>query len=319
MHVHLPNPLYGWRKLVLITTILLPASAIGQAPALLPPPAIYADPPADPAHPASTLAIEITSHGSVMNGMVYRPSGTGPFPLAILMHGLPGNEQNMDLAQALRRADWAVMTFHYRGSWGSEGQFSIDNVIEDAKVAVEHSAEPAVAKAWNIDPKRIVVIGHSMGGLAAALSDGSGPKRLATILIAPWDPSTLATLIRPLTVSQRNAQAMDRWGNVTAGRLRGISSPEIAAQIVDHGERWRLADAALRLAREPLLIVTAQRDLPSSQAGPLMAALKADDAKFSAVEIASDHAFDDRRIELETVVLDWLPRLAQPTATRDAH
>jgi dienelactone hydrolase len=302
-------------NIALITTMLLPSQALGETPAQLPPSAIYADPPGDLAHPASTLAIEIPSHGYIMNGLVYRPAGPGPFPLIVLMHGLPGNEQNLDLAQALRRAGWAVMTFHYRGSWGSEGQFSIDNVIEDAKVAVAHSADPAVAKAWNVDPARIVVIGHSMGGLAAALSDGSGPKRLATILIAPWDPSTLATSIRPLTLSQRNAQAMDRWGNVTAGRLRGISSPEIAAQIVDHGERWRLSDAAKWLAEGPLLIVTAKRDLPSSQAGPLFTALKADGAKFSTVEIASDHSFDDRRIALESVVVDWLSHLEDSGAT----
>lgn len=299
-----------FHNIALIATILSSAPSIAQTPARLPL-AIYADPQPDLAHPASTLAIEITSHGSVMNGMLYRPSGTGPFPLVVLMHGLPGNEQNLDLAQALRRAGWAVMTFHYRGSWGSEGQFSLDNVIEDAKVAVAHSADPAVAKTWNIDPTRIVVIGHSMGGLAAALSASSGPKRLATILLAPWDPSTLAMLIRPLTLSQRNAQAMDRWGNVTSGRLRGISSTQIAAQIVDHGERWRLSAAANGLAEEPLLIVTAKRDLPSSQAGPLMTTLKADRAKFSTVEIASDHVFDDRRIELETVVLDWLSNLGK--------
>jgi len=294
------------RNIALITMILLSGRAIAQAPAPTVPSAIYADPTPDLAHPASTLAIEITSHGSVMNGMVYRPSGTGPFPLVVLMHGLPGNEQNLDLAQALRRAGWAVMTFHYRGSWGSEGQFSIDHVIEDANVALTHSADPQVAKAWNIDPMRIVVMGHSMGGLAAALTAGAGPKRVATVLLAPWDPTTLATLLRPLTRRQRNAQAMARWGNVTSGRLRGLSSPQIAAQIVDHGERWRLADAAQSLSEQPLLIVTAQRDLPSSQAGPLMTALRAAGAKYTAVEIASDHVFDDGRVELETTVINWL-------------
>ena len=34
----------------------------------------------------------------------------------ILFHGLPGNEQNLDLAQAIRRANWNVLTLHYRGS-----------------------------------------------------------------------------------------------------------------------------------------------------------------------------------------------------------
>src|SRR3954467_10581062 len=147
------------RNIALIATVLLCGPAIAQAPAPTAPLAIYTDPPTDLGYPASTLAIEITSHGSVMNGMVYRPSGAGPFPLVILMHGLPGNEQNMDLAQALRRAGWAVLTFHYRGSWGSQGQFSLDHVIEDAKIAAAHSVEPTIAKSWNIDPARIVVIG----------------------------------------------------------------------------------------------------------------------------------------------------------------
>lgn len=304
------------RLLIAISLPTCPALAQYTAPGL--PPAVYADPAVDPAHPASTLAIEIDSHGSVMNGLIYRPGGIGPFPLVVLMHGLPGNEQNLDLAQALRRAGWAVMTFHYRGNFGSEGTFSIDHVLEDANVALAQAETPAVAKSWNTDPTRIVVMGHSMGGLAAAASATRGSHRLATILLAPWDPSTLATLLRPLTLSQRNAAAMDRWGNVTSSRLRGISSPQIAAQIVDHGERWRLADAAQGLAERPLLIVTAARDLPSSQAQALKTSLTARGARFSAVEIASDHVFDDRRIELETVVIDWLSRLAGPNAAAKA-
>jgi uncharacterized protein len=300
----------------LIVALLFSTPAPAQSPLDAPPAAIDTDPPTDPAHPASTLAIEIKSHGSVMNGLIYRPAGTGPFPLVILMHGLPGNEQNMDLAQALRRAGWAVLTFHYRGCFGSEGKFSIDNVLEDAGVVVSQAAIPAIAQSWNVDPTRIVVIGHSMGGLATAHSAATGPKRLATILIAPWDPSTLATLLRPMSPAQRIASAQDRWGDVTHGRLTGITSNQIAAQIVDHGERWRLADAASGLAKAPLLIVTATRDLASSRAEGLKAALKGEGAKFSAVEIASNHTFDDRRIELESVVLNWLSQIGSAAGRR---
>ncbi|MDO8912512.1 MAG: hypothetical protein Q8N10_08825 [Phenylobacterium sp.] len=32
-----------------------------------------------------------------------------------------GNEKNLDLAQAVRRAGWNAVTFNYRGSWGSPG------------------------------------------------------------------------------------------------------------------------------------------------------------------------------------------------------
>src|SRR4051794_30747956 len=179
------------RNMALFTTVFLACPAIAQQPATIAPAAIYVDPPLDARPYASTLAVEIPSHGSIMNGLVYLPAGAGPFPLVVLLHGLPGNEQNMDLAQALRRAGWAVMTFDYRGNFGSQGQFSIDHVVEDVRSAVAYSAAPATARSWRIDPRRIVVIGHSMGGLAAALSAGSQPKREATILLAPWDPSRL--------------------------------------------------------------------------------------------------------------------------------
>jgi uncharacterized protein len=300
------------KTLALTIAAILPISAsLAQAPTGGIPSAIYVDPPSDPAHPASTIAIQIPSHGSIMNGFLYRPAGSGPFPLVVLLHGLPGNEQNLDLAQALRRDGWAVMTFNYRGNFGSEGQFSIDHAIEDVKVAVAYSALPATAKAWNIDAGRIVVIGHSMGGLAAALSATSEPKRGATILLAPWDPSRLATVLRPLSVHDREVAATDRWGDVTDGRLTGISSVQIAEQIVDHGDRWTLANAADGLADRPLLIVTASRDSPVNKGEHLRAALQRRGAKVSLVNIDSDHVFDDKRIELETVVINWLLQLRE--------
>ena len=83
------------------------------------PRAIYTDPAPDPAHPAKMLPVEIPNKGQVMNGIVYLPGGAGPFPLVVLGHGLPGDEKSLDLAHALRRAGWAVLTYHYRGSWGS--------------------------------------------------------------------------------------------------------------------------------------------------------------------------------------------------------
>ena len=53
----------------------------------------------------------------------------------MLLHGFPGNEQNLDLAQVIRRAGWNVLTLHYRGAWGSPGSFSIGNVLQHADAA----------------------------------------------------------------------------------------------------------------------------------------------------------------------------------------
>jgi hypothetical protein len=60
-------------------------------------PAIAQDPPPDKEFPASTEAPDITSHGVRLNAVFYLASGRGPNPAVLLMHGFPGNEQNMEL------------------------------------------------------------------------------------------------------------------------------------------------------------------------------------------------------------------------------
>src|SRR5512140_2251771 len=97
------------------------------------PPALTTDPPEDQAAPAAMESMDIASHGSDMHGIVYLAEGPGPHPTVILLHGFPGNEQNLDLAQSIRRAGWNVLFFHYRGSWGSQGNFSFANSIDDTQ------------------------------------------------------------------------------------------------------------------------------------------------------------------------------------------
>src|SRR5579862_1167515 len=89
------------------------------------PAAIFTDPPADAAHPAKLAVLHIPTHGVLINGIVYQPSGAGPHPTLVICHGFPGNEKNLDLAQAVRRAGWNAVTFNYRGSWGSPGAFRL--------------------------------------------------------------------------------------------------------------------------------------------------------------------------------------------------
>ena|SRR5579884_2679594 len=88
------------------------------------PPAIYTDPPHDAAHPAQMVVLHIPSGGVSINGVAYLAAAAGAHPTLVSLHGLPGNEKNLDLAQAVRRAGWNAITFNYRGSWGSPGSFA---------------------------------------------------------------------------------------------------------------------------------------------------------------------------------------------------
>ena len=55
-------------------------------------------------------------HGKLF-ATLYSAGGEGPHPTVLLLHGIPGCEQNLDLAQAFRRAGFHVMTFHYSGNY----------------------------------------------------------------------------------------------------------------------------------------------------------------------------------------------------------
>ncbi|HEY3738429.1 MAG TPA: alpha/beta fold hydrolase, partial [Bryobacteraceae bacterium] len=146
-----------------------------------------ADPPQDRANPAAMTSFQIPSHGALLNALVYIAAGAGPHPAVILLHGFPGNERNLDLAQDIRRAGWDVLYFNYRGSWGSPGDFSFSHGVEDTAAAIAYLREPKVAKDLRLDPTRIVLIGHSMGGFMAVEGTAADPGVLAMGLISAAD------------------------------------------------------------------------------------------------------------------------------------
>src|ERR1700689_1235800 len=147
-----------------------------------------AQPPAgDRTNAASMQTFQMPSNGALLNALVYVATGAGPHPAVVLLHGFPGNERNLDLAQDMRRAGWDVLYFNYRGSWGSPGDFSFSHSIEDTAAAIAYLRRPETAKFLRLDPSRIVLIGHSMGGFMAVQGTAADPAILAIGLISAAD------------------------------------------------------------------------------------------------------------------------------------
>src|ERR1700722_439731 len=88
--------------LIFVLGLFIAAPAAAQSV----PRAVIEDPAPDAQHPARMEVIHVPSGGLNINGVVYVASGRGPHPTFVLFHGLPGNEKNLDLAQAVRRAGW---------------------------------------------------------------------------------------------------------------------------------------------------------------------------------------------------------------------
>ncbi len=278
-----------------------PLGATAQPAAL--PAAIFTDPPADAAHPPRMEVLHIPSGGVEINGVAYLAGGAGPHPTVILLHGLPGNEKNLDLAQAIRRAGWSVVTFNYRGSWGSPGTFSFEGNLADAKAVLAYVREPANAAKLGIDTHRLVIAGHSMGGWVTALTAAHDPGLAGTVLISAADmggrgarPAAKAIVVKSME------------GNMES--LAGTSPEKMADEIIGFSPRLSFnAEVAKGLAGKPLLVLTSDDGLAPNAERLAEAVQEAGGKSVILRHEATDHSWSGRRIALEADVITWLQGL----------
>ena len=246
--------------------------------------------------------VHIPSHGELMNGVLYEAAGPGPHPTLLLLHGFPGNEQNLDLAQAVRRDGWTVLTFHYRGSWGSGGTYSFAHVFEDAQSALDFLRTPANATKYGIDPKKLAVAGHSLGGMAAAIIGRDNPGLLGVVMISAADFGQIGD---PKTSGGETKLATFMADNMES--LAGTSPATLAHEATIEAPHWDFVDYAPALAHHPLLLITSNDGLADAS-NALAKAVRKQGGDVTEVHLATDHSYSDQRIALETAVLAWLEK-----------
>ena len=290
----------------ILTCCLLFSAARSEEPPANLPAAIFSNPVVDAAHPASGQGIQFRSRGALLNAMLYRPPGVGPHPTAIVLHGLPGNEQNLDIAQVLRRAGRTVITFHYTGSWGSSGTFSLRAGIDDAVALLAYLHVPAHAKSWDVDPERILLLGHSYGGYVAARTAVESAGVIGVVLLAPWDISFDARKWSSLPPAGRNQAAAEQFDDVD-GRLAGTTHLSLFKEMMRYGSTLDLAKLAVPLASRFVLLITANRDGDGDKAVEFIAAMQRSNAThFTTQLMDTDHGFNSHRIAVQAVILRWL-------------
>lgn len=287
---------------ILVITFALLATGANTAAQQVPA-AITTDPPRDKDFPAIMEAPDIISHGARLNAVYYLASGAGPHPVVLLLHGFPGNEQNMDLAYAVRRAGWNVLVPHYRGSWGSAGSFSFSNAIEDTQAAIAFIRDPDNAKKYRADATKIAIVGHSMGGFLGLYATAHDPAILGTAAISAWNLGPSAA--RP--DSPERAKSF----HDASPRLAGTTPEGMLHEAKQNATKWDYVEWAGNLKPRPIFVVeSSDGNVPDNHA--LFEALqKAGDTRVTEVHMETDHGYADHRIALQTAVLNWLQSLGQ--------
>lgn len=275
------------------------------------PTAITTDPPSDPSHPATMQAFQLPSHGSMLNALMYEASGPGPHATVVLLHGFPGNEKNLDLAQVIRRDGWNVLYFDYRGSWGTPGSFSFQHAVEDVQSALAYLRDPAAAARLRVDPDRLALVGHSMGGMLALYVAAHDEKVVAVGGISASimaDRGLLPAGASP-EAQQQVLTALSKFLAAQGMAPLADCTPEgLAAELMKHPE-WALVNDAPGLKNKPLLLLTANDGNADVEEKLASAVSVEGNNRVRIVHFATDHSYSDKRIAVAMEVLRTLDAL----------
>jgi len=266
------------------------------------PTAVITDPAPDKQFPPGLSVLTIPSNGSEIDAFLYLAAGSNPHGTVMLLHGLPGYEINGDLAQSIRRAGWNVLIFNYRGTWGSTGTFSQSSAIEDTATVVRFLRDPANVATYRIDPRRLVIVGHSFGGFLAGYVGSHDPDISAIGIIS-------ATNLGRINFDPKERDTrLQRW-QTQLHPVHGATASDLFAEAERHAKEWDYVQWADALRTRPVLLVEADDQNHADMEALASAMRQRGSARLEQKAVATDHSFSDHRIVLQTIVINWLQQL----------
>ena len=246
-----------------------------------------------PAGHGGITGITFDSDGHRLVGVAYLARGHHPKPTALLLHGCPGLEQNLDVAAALRDGGWNAVVFHYRGCWGSAGRYDLRTIGRDVRAAVDHLQ---AGRHPGIDPDRIVVIGHSLGGWAAILA-AAADQRLRAV-VSCGAPAGLGGIDLPPDGLEREFT-----------RFLATTPAEFLSQRDEVGTWPGPLDVVASISPRPLLVIHGSDDeWVGADQGRMLYERARQPRRYTEIE-GANHAFAWHRAALCEEITGWLAEI----------
>jgi dienelactone hydrolase len=234
-------------------------------------------------------------------GLLERPAGPGPWPLVILAHGFKGFMAWGPwpwVSGRLAEAGFACLrlNFTHNGIGADPEVFTEDQRFEDNTFSREVAELRAVVKAAaalpGVEPSRIILLGHSLGGAIALLAAAQAPAEVSAVVT--W--AGVASLDRLLGFRD-HTEAWRRDGFV---EVRNARTGQVMRMGVGLLEDWEAHRDALDVPGALRALVKAGRPVTAFQ-GSLDAAVAPEqgqrlaDAGARLVLVAGgDHTFGAR-------------------------
>jgi len=207
------------------------------------------------------------------------------------------------------KEEFNALAFNYRGTWESEGLFTIANSPEDVISAICYVKSSSTVREFNVDPSSITVIGWSYGGGIALLGSLNEPTVRRMVYIAGGNLSEVGRMMQQSDEFKRAILKMIDQSISDSG----FSSPpaeKLLAEVFADMNRYDLVKRAKALSDKDILIIGGWRDQENTiehHILPLFRALQKHGAQ--QVEIGmfdTDHTFTNARNQLAERIVSWL-------------
>ena len=281
-------------KFLLSFLLLVSTKAFSQSESI-----VLSDLKLDVSSPASSTELFIPSGNSMIAGLIYSANGLQKHPTLLLLHGYPGNERNLDIAQVVRSHGWNVIYFDYRGSWGSQGKFSFKNSVEDVVNVVAFCNK--YQDSLKIDTSNIVLFGHSMGAWVVLKALQELPTIKKGFALSTWN---IGNVYKNVTTEKE----MLRLANdpKTGGKyfVLNTSLKDLYTPVLQDQTYFNLLNDAKSLANKQIIMIDEHEK--NSQ---LAAKMKESNKSYFDYSVwQTDHVFTNKRASLINKVLEFLEK-----------
>ena len=168
-------------------------------------------------------------------GTLTVPNGSGPFPAVVLVHGLGPNDRDetvggtkmfKDLAEGLASRGIVVLRYEKRTKqYGARMANTPTYTVQDETVDDAAKAAAMLQTQPQVDPRRVFVLGHSLGGYVAPRIAAEEGKLAGLIL--------LAANVRPI---EDLALEQVQYLGITGQRLESARAIQAKVKSLENGD-----------------------------------------------------------------------------------
>jgi len=259
--------------------------------------------------------VKIDGKNLKLNGILFPAKGIGSFPTLLLLQGLPGGESDVfGIGAKFQEYGFNILTFNYSGTYGSDGEYSMEYTTRDIQLAYNFLKESNNVDRYQIDTSKIYLGGYSYGGGMSLTYAANHPEIKKVFSIAGTDHGEF---FREYFSNEKFAKMIDDMFEqlkAPEGPVRfeeGKMPKDITSEDVSKIDSTiDLRKCAPLIADRKILLIAGINDqyvTLENHMLPLYRELQNEGAEnVEFVFVQDDHSFSKSREKVSDIILDWL-------------